>query len=68
MASNRGSFDNIYKWNTKDLYESDELALKALESIIEKVNELKKYEGHILDSANSLLELLELDTEISKEL
>ena len=68
MASDRESFDNLYKWNTKDLYESDKLALKSLESISNKIKKLKNYEGHILDSANSLLELLELDTEISKEL
>ena len=68
MASNRDKFDNIYKWNTKDLYESDEDALKELNVLFNNIDDLKKYENHIMDSAESLLELLELDTEISKKL
>ena len=68
MASNRGNFNELYKWNTKDLYESDELALKAVDSISEKIKKIKKYKGHILDSAETLLELLELDTLVSQEL
>ena len=68
MASNRDSFDKIYKWNVKDLYENDEDALKELDNISNSIDELKKYENHIMDSAKNLLELLELDTEISKKI
>ena len=46
MASNRNSFDNIYKWNVKDLYENDELALQELEELSNEINRLKEYENH----------------------
>ena len=68
MASNRNNFANEYKWNVKDLYESDELALKEIEIQTKKIDELKKYESHIMDNATNLCSLLELDTEISKNI
>ena len=68
MASNREDFKDIYKWNTKDLFENDLMALKELSFVNNEIDKLKEYENHILDSSDSLLDLLELDTEISKKL
>ena len=68
MANDRGNFENVYKWNTNDLYENDKEALKELEILSNNIQNLQKYEGRILDSAENLLELLQLDTDISKKL
>jgi len=68
MASNRNSFESIYKWNVKDLYKNDDEAIKELEFLNKEIEKLKEFENHILDSSNSLYKLLELDTEISKKL
>lgn len=68
MAKKRENFEEKYKWNVKDLYENTELCLKELNSLESEIKELEKYRGKILNSADSLLELLELDTEISKKL
>lgn len=68
MANNRVDFENIYKWKVSDLYKNDEEALSELEVLSMNIKKLKKYEGHILDSANNLLELLNLDTDISKKM
>lgn len=68
MAKQRKDFDNKYKWNVCDLYISDDEALNELELLNNDIEKLKEYVGHILDSSNTLLELLELDTELSKRL
>ena len=65
MAKRRKEFDSKYKWNVKDLFESDEEALKALKNIEERLPEFRAFKGHILESAHTLKNLLELDTEIS---
>jgi len=68
MANIREKFDSKYKWNVKDLYENDKLCIEDLKFIENKISEIKKYEGKILDNANNLLNLLKLDTELSKKL
>jgi len=68
MAKDRNNFDDNFKWNVKDLYESDELALEELNELEEKINKFAKYEGKILDSSNNLEKLLKLDLEISKRI
>lgn len=68
MTKKREEFENIYKWNVSDLYKSDEDAIKELELLNSDIDKLKEYINHILDSSNTLLELLELDTELSKRL
>ncbi len=66
MAKKREEFDNKYKWQTSALYKNDEEALKDLKWLEEEIPKLSKYHNHILDSADSLLEVLELDNNISK--
>ncbi len=64
MAKKRCEFNDLYKWNTKDLYSSDEKALKDIKYLERKIKEYSKYQGHILDSADELLSLLDLDHEV----
>ena len=65
MAKKRKEFKDKYKWNVKDLYKNDEEALKEIEYLNKKIDELKQYEGHILDSHTNLLNLLDLDSDLS---
>lgn len=66
MAKKRIDFDVKYKWNVKDLYSSDSECEKELKNIEKDLIKFEKYKGKILESANNLLELLELDTDVSK--
>lgn len=68
MVKKREEFENKYKWNVKDLYESDEEALKEVLKLDKDIEKLKEYVGHILDSSNTLYELLELDTDLGKRI
>ena len=68
MAKKREEFSNEYKWNTKDLYVSDEEALKDLDKLDKEIKEFKGYEKHILDSNITLLNLLKLDSKVSQNI
>ncbi len=68
MGKKRSEFKSEYKWNTSDLFKSDEEALKEIDNLSKEVDKVKKYEGHILDSASSLYELLTFDTNLEKRL
>ena len=66
MAKKRKEFNDKYKWNTKDLYISDEECEKELNIILKEIPKLNNYNGKIMTNSKTLLELLELDTNISK--
>lgn len=68
MAKARKDFNDKYKWNTKDLYKSDEECEKALNTLETQIKELNNYQGKIMESVDSLLSLLDLDTVLSKEM
>ncbi len=68
MAKKREKFEDKYKWNVKDLYESDESAYQEIEELTQELNKYKDYEGHILDNNQNLLQLLDFDVEISRRL
>lgn len=68
MGKKREEFNSIYKWNTKDLYKSDNDCKKELSNLSKEIKKLSKYKGKILESSTIFLEALELDTNISKRL
>ncbi len=68
MAKKRKDFASIYKWNTKDLYQSDEEVLKEIARLEKDILALDKFKGHILDGAESLLETLDTDTNLEKRI
>ena len=53
------------KWKIEDIFETHEDFLNAIKECRDLLKELKKYEGHIMDSSESLEAFLKLDTEIS---
>ena len=64
----REEYTEEYKWNVSDLYKTDEDFLASLEKFEKSIDNYAKYENHILDSADSLYELLTFDNECSKTL
>lgn len=68
MSKNRNNYSDDLKWNVKDLYASDTDFLKKMEELEKKLPTIKKYQGHLLESAKNLYETLYFDTEFNKEL
>ena len=68
MAKKREEFEDRLKWNVKDLYPSVEAFTKDYEFLEKKIIEFAKYKNHILDSADTLYELLSFDNEFNKKL
>lgn len=68
MAKKRTEYSENLKWNVKDLYETEEAYQKDFDDLEQHLPLFAKYEGHILDNADTLYKLLELDTEFSKRL
>jgi oligoendopeptidase F len=64
----RAEIDETYKWDLQSIYEDDAAWEAAHETVSERVDELRDYEGRVTDDAATLLELLELREEISREL
>ncbi len=68
MAKLRKDFSDNLKWQVKDLFKTVDDYKKAYKKLEEEVEEYPKYQGHILDSADNLLELLEFDTNFNRNL
>jgi oligoendopeptidase F len=63
----RSDIDQTYKWDLDDIYRSDEEWREAFEAVKERVPELEAYEGRVTESPETLLELLELEEEVVRE-
>jgi len=57
-----------YKWNLQHIYESDQAWQQAKDHLAEQLNKILGYKGRLNSSADVLLECLELDSSISKQL
>src|SRR5690606_3701433 len=57
-----------YKWDLTDLYPSDEAWKAEKERLQGEIEQITKYKGRLTDSAATLLEALELNTRLAKEL
>lgn len=68
MENTRAKFEDKLKWRVEDLYPDREAFEADYKEVQERLKDYDKYKGHILDDAETLLELLEFDTEISKKL
>ena len=53
-----------YKWKLEDLYEDTSMYNKDLESLGHLVLDFTNYKGRIMESSNTLLEVLELNEKI----
>jgi len=55
------------KWKLEDLYPSDDAWNNAKREVVAQFDEMTKFQGKLTSSASTLLECLQLDSEISKE-
>ena len=62
----RKAIDDKFKWNLKDIYESDDDLYDAVAKIKEKIKLIPKYKGK-LNNPKSCLELFKLEDEIDLE-
>jgi oligoendopeptidase F len=63
----RSEIDTEDKWDLASIYEDDEAWQAAYESVSDRVDDLRAYEGRATESPETLLELLELREEILRE-
>lgn len=68
MAKKRFDYNEGLKWNVQDLYKSEDEYNKAYHDLEKKLDRFAKFQGHILDNANNLLELLEFDNDFNRNL
>lgn len=64
----RSEYSNKLKWNVLDLYKNEEEFKKDFKDLENRLNDFEKYKNHIMDNANTLYEILNLDTEFSKKI
>lgn len=65
---NRNEIDSNYKWDLKTIYIDITEWNKEYNEVQNNLKNLKKYENILLKDAKTLLEFLELDTNISRKL
>jgi len=63
----RDAIDPEFKWDLTDIYADDEAWEGAYETVTDRVEELREYEGRATESPETLLELLELREEVLRE-
>ena len=68
MAKLRKNYPDNLKWNVKDLYATKADYEKSFKKLENSLKEYSKFQGHILDSAQNLSELLIFDREFNREL
>jgi len=63
----KSEIDEKYTWDLTDVYETDKAWEENFNEISKRIKDLKKYKGKLDQSGETLLECLELQSELSKE-
>ena len=63
----RSDVDAEYKWDLESMYPDDEAWEEAFEAVRGRVDEIARYEGRLTESPETLLEALELEEEVMRE-
>ncbi|WP_311173835.1 oligoendopeptidase F [Halobellus ordinarius] len=63
----REEIDADDRWDLTSIYEDDDAWQAAYEAVDERIDDLREYEGRVTESAETLLELLELREDILRE-
>lgn len=64
----REELDDKYKWDLTHLYATDEAWKQEKERIQQEMQKVAQYKGRLTESASTLLEALELNTNLAKEM
>lgn len=64
----RDEIEEKYKWNLTDIYDSDDNWEKEFKWVEDNLNNYRKFEGHLTDSAENLLSCFKLDKEIGSKI
>ena len=68
MPKKRKDYSDEMKWNVKDLFATEEDFENEFKALEQELPKYKKYQGHILENATTLYEVLKLDMDVSKRL
>ncbi|MFB6108982.1 MAG: oligoendopeptidase F, partial [Haloplanus sp.] len=63
----RSDIETAYKWDLDDVFESDERWEAAVADVRERIDAFETYEGRVTESPETLLELLELEESVLRE-
>ena len=63
---NRSEMNPEYMWDLSIVFKDDDAWYQTLEEVKGKIKEYEKYQDHFMESATSLYELFELDSDISR--
>jgi oligoendopeptidase F len=66
QVMDRSEIEEKYKWKLEDIYESDEAWRTAKEKFSKKLPQLGEYKGKLGSSAETLLQFLSLDSDLTK--
>lgn len=64
----RKEIEEKYKWDLTTIFKTDEEFLNKLEEVTNEIEKYKNFKGKILDSADTLLEYLSFDDELTRKL
>lgn len=66
MAKKRDEIAESLTWDLTTIFKNDEAWEAELAELQEKLESVEQYEGHLLDSAHNLLEITEVELELSQ--
>ena len=64
MVLQRNEINEKDTWDLSTIYPTDQAWEEALKDLTEQLETVAQYEGHLLDSADSLLEITEFSLEM----
>jgi len=67
MVLQRHEINEKDTWDLSTIYPTDQAWEEALKDLTEKVQTAAQYEGHLLDSADSLLEITEFSLDLERQ-
>ena len=68
MVLQRNEINEKDKWDLSTIFATDQAWEEALKQLSEEVETVDQYVGHLLDSAQSLLEITERSLELERQL
>ena len=68
MVLQRNEINEKDTWDLSTIYPTDQAWEEALKELTEQLEKVSQYEGHLLDSADSLLEITEFSLEMERQI